>query len=180
MSESPSFLNPARFVASLEIARGAVVADFGAGSGFYAIPLAEKVGPEGKVYAFDIQPQAVDRIRASARLHHLLNIDAVRADLETERGTRLKDHVADAVIAASILHQVADPGAVLREAARITKPGRMLVVVEWDLSKFPGGPKMERRIPKLKARQYAEAAGFMMDREVAAGSHHYALLFRRN
>jgi len=88
--------------------------------------------------------------------------------------------VADAVIAASILHQVADPGAVLREAARITKPGRMLVVVEWDLSKFPGGPKMELRIPKSKARQYAEAAGFMMDREVAAGSHHYALLFRRN
>jgi len=174
------FVDPEKAVEALDLRPGMKAADFGCGAGFYTIPLARRLGEAGKVYAFDIQPQAVDRIRASARLHHLLNIDAVRADLETERGTRLKDHVADAVIAASILHQVADPGAVLREAARITKPGRMLVVVEWDLSKFPGGPKMELRIPKSKARQYAEAAGFMMDREVAAGSHHYALLFRRN
>lgn len=180
MSEGPSFLNPARFVASLEIPRGSIVADFGAGSGFYAIPLAEKVGPEGKVYAFDIQKQAIEQIRSRARLHHLLNIEAVTADLEIKRGTRLKDHVVDAVLAASILHQAADPGAVLEEAARIIKPGRKLVIVEWDQSQFPGGPKPQLRIPKSKARQYAEAAGFQLDREIAAGSHHYALIFRRS
>ena len=96
-----SFAHPERNVEVFFLHPQSVVADFGAGSGFYAVPLARKVGAEGKVYAFDILPHAVDQIRSNAKMLRLLQMDAVRADLETERGSRLKDAVADFVLVAS-------------------------------------------------------------------------------
>lgn len=180
MADTQSFLNPSRLVASIDISRGSVVSDFGCGPGFFAVPLAEKVGAEGKVYAFDVQPQALMRLRSNARLRHLLNIDAVHADLELPRGTHLKDGVCDLVLIASILHQVSNKEALFVEASRILKPGRMLVVVEWDQSPIPGGPPIPSRISKSSVGALAAASGFQMDREIPAGSHHYCLFFRRN
>ena len=179
MADDKSFLNPSRLIASIDIPSGGVAADFGAGSGFFAIPLAARVAAEGKVYAFDIRPDLLAQLRSNARLRHLLNIEAVVADLELPRATHLKDAVADIVLVASILHQVGDKAAVLKEAARILKPGRMLVLIEWDQSKVAGGPPLPMRLAQAKARELGEAAGFQTDREIAAGSHHYCLLFRR-
>lgn len=179
MPAEPSFLNPSRLIMDLDISRGSIAADFGAGSGFFALPLAERVGAEGKVYAFDVQPHAILRLRSNARARHLLNIEAVVADLERPRGTHVKDAVVDVVLIASVLHQASDKAALFTEAARILKPGRMLVVIEWDQSKIAGGPPLESRVVKSEALEFAEAAGFQMDREIAAGSHHYCLLFRR-
>jgi ubiquinone/menaquinone biosynthesis C-methylase UbiE len=168
----------------LDIPKGSIVADFGAGSGFYAIPLAEKVGPEGKVYAFDVQPQAVERIRSLAHLRHLLNIDAIVTDLELENATRLKEGVCDAVLIASVLHQVENPLAVLKEARRILKPGRQMIFIEWDRpvvkegqSPTPGGPPASARILQPRAKELAQTVGLVLDREISAGSHHYGLIF---
>lgn len=179
MPETETFLNPERIVETFEIPKGGVAADFGAGSGFYTMALARRVGPEGKVYAFDIQASMADLIRSNARLRHLLQVDAVRADLESERGTRLKDGVCDFILVASILHQAEDKAAILREAARVLKPGRPMAVIEWDEERSSAGPRMEARLPKARARALAESAGFMQDREFSAGSHHYGLLFKR-
>lgn len=178
-ADERSFLNPERAVSYFDVPRGGMVADFGAGSGFYTMPLARKVGAEGKVYAFDVLPQAVDQIRSQAKLLRLLQVDAVRADLEIERGSRLKDASADFVLVASILHQADDKLAVLHEAARILKPGRTMAVIEWDQSPAPGGPSMELRLTQSKVKELANAAGFIMDREFEAGSHHFGVLFKK-
>ncbi|MBI2055170.1 MAG: class I SAM-dependent methyltransferase [Candidatus Sungbacteria bacterium] len=174
-----AFLNPERVVSYFDIPKGGVVADFGAGSGFYSVPLARKVGAEGKVYAFDILPHAVDQIRSNAKMLRLLQLDAVRADLEAERGSRLKDASTDFVLVASILHQADDKSAVLNEAARILKPGRTMAVIEWDQSPAPGGPPMELRLTQSKVKELANTAGFIMDREFEAGSHHFGILFKK-
>jgi ubiquinone/menaquinone biosynthesis C-methylase UbiE len=179
MPTETSFLSPERIVSYLNIPRGGVVADFGAGFGFYAVPLARSVGPEGKVYAFDVQAEAISEIRSRARLLHFLQLDAVRVDLERDHGSRLRDAVADLVLVASILHQAENKNAVLLEAARILKPGRTMVIIEWDNSSVPAGPAQNFRIPKSKAKEMAEAAGFILDREFEAGSHHYGLLFKK-
>jgi ubiquinone/menaquinone biosynthesis C-methylase UbiE len=174
-----TFVSPAKLVQFLDIPRGSIVADLGAGSGFYTIPLAEKVGPEGKVYAFDVQLSAVSRIQSLAHLRHLLNIDAVVADLELDNATHLKEGVCDAVLIASVLHQVENPLAVLKEARRILKPGRLMIFIEWDQSSVPGGPLLSMRISPDKAKELGQTAGFLFDREVSAGSHHYGLLFQK-
>ena len=174
-----SFINQARLDQRLDISRGSAVADFGAGSGFYTIPLAEKVGPEGKVYAFDIQKDAVARIQSLARLRHFLNVDAIVADLELPNATHLREAVCDLVLVASVLHQAGDPAAILKEAQRILKPGRMLIIVEWGQSNIAGGPPPSMRLLPPRTRALAESAGFIFDRDIPAGSHHYGLLFRR-
>lgn len=179
LETATSFINPARLVQNLEISRGSAVADFGAGSGFYTIPLADKVGPEGKVYAFDVQKDAVARIQSLARLRHFLNVDAIVADLELPNATHLREAVCDLVLVASVLHQADDPAAILKEARRILKPGRMLVIVEWGGSNIAGGPPLEMRLLPPRARALAESAGFIFDQDIPAGSHHYGLLFRR-
>lgn len=177
--ETAQFISPERIVSYLDIQPGSVVADFGSGSGHYTMPLARRAGPEGKVYAFDILPQAVDLVRSQSRLTHLLNIDAIRADLEEPHGTHLKDGVCDLVLVSSILHQADDKAAILTEASRVLKPGRSLALIEWDETAVAGGPPREMRIPKSKAKDIIQAAGFVLDREFEAGSHHYGLLFRK-
>jgi ubiquinone/menaquinone biosynthesis C-methylase UbiE len=174
-----SFLSPAKIVDSFDLPRGSVAADFGSGTGFYTMALAKKVGPQGKVYAFDIQPHAVDLVRSSARLAHMLHVETHHANLETPHGSRLKDAVVDFVLIASILHQADDKPALLKEAARITKPGRAMAMIEWDEGRSLGGPPAELRVSRGKAKELAEASGFLLDREFAAGSQHYGLLFKK-
>lgn len=180
MSEvETSFLSPAKIVDAFDLPRGSIAADFGAGSGFYTLPLARTVGPEGKVYAFDVQKHTVDLIQSSARLAHLLQVEAMHANLELPRGSHLKDSAVDFVLVASILHQADDKSAVLGEAARVLKPGRAMAMIEWDDTKSFAGPPMALRISRAKGRELAESNGFILDREFAAGGHHYGLLFKK-
>lgn len=174
-----TFLHPERIIARFSLKLGARTADFGAGSGFFTIPLARAVGSEGRVYAIDIQKHSLDVIKAKARLEHLLNIEYVWGDLETAGGSKIKDASVDFVIISNILFQAEKRQEVLREAFRVLAKGGRCAVIEWDESKFSFGPPMDLRVPKRAAQASAEAVGFEQEKEFEAGTHHYGLLFRK-
>lgn len=178
-SGTGGFLQPERIVARLDIRPGMVVADFGAGSGYFSIPAARKVGENGKVYAIDIQPHAVDLIRSKANLEHLRNIETIWADLERPQGSHLPDNAVDFVIVANILFQAEAKSEVFKEARRVLRTGGYLAVLEWDETPFPAGPPMTLRTPKAGVKRMAEEAGFELEKEFDAGSHHYGLLFKK-
>lgn len=157
-----------------------VVADFGAGGGYFTIPLARLVGENGKVYAIDIQKQVLDLIKSKANLEHLLNVEAVWADLELLKGSRLMDNAVDFVMVANILFQVEKKREVLQEAWRVVRSGGELVILEWDEVPFPAGPSPLLRLAKATARHLAEEVGFRLEKEFEAGSHHYGLLFKKS
>ncbi len=171
------FLQPERIVSRLDIRPGMVVADFGAGGGYFSIPAARKVGENGKVYAIDIQPHAVDLIRSKANLAHLLNIETIWADLERPEGSHLPSNGVDFVILANILFQAEAKGEIFKEARRVLHTGGRLAVLEWDETPFPAGPAMTLRTPKAGVKRMAEEAGFELEKEFDAGSHHFGLLF---
>jgi ubiquinone/menaquinone biosynthesis C-methylase UbiE len=173
------FLHPERIARYFDLRPGMVVADFGAGGGYFTIPAARLVGPEGKVFAIDIQKQSLDNIRSKAALEHLRHIEAVWADLESPRGSRLPNHAADFVIIANILFQIEKKQELFNEANRILRAGGRLAVLEWDETPFPAGPAVNLRAPKNSVRRSAEEAGFELEKEFEAGSHHYGLLFRK-
>jgi len=178
-SGTGGFLHPERILNYLDIRPGMVVVDFGCGGGYFTVPAARKVGENGKVYAIDIQKQVIDLIKSRANLEHLLHIETIWADLEKEKGSRLRDGLADFVIIANILFQAEKKKQIMEEAWRILRLGGKVAVIEWDETPFSGGPDLALRISRELAESMAEEAGFELEKEFEAGSHHYGLLFKK-
>lgn len=173
------FIEPEEIVQRLDVQAGMKVADFGSGSGYFSIPLARLVGDDGKVYALDIQKDVLETVKSRAKTENLLNIETVWANLELPRGSKLDDGKVDLVIISNILFQAEDKGAVVKESARILKPGGSLVVFEWDETASPPGPPLELRIGKSTVRDLTQKAGFSFSKDLDAGSHHYGLIFKK-
>ncbi|MEK9147813.1 MAG: methyltransferase domain-containing protein [Patescibacteria group bacterium] len=173
------FLQPERIMANFELRPGMMVADFGAGGGYFSIPAARLVGENGKVWAIDVQKQATDLIKSRANLEHLPQLETVWADLELAKGSRLPDNAVDLVIVANILFQAEKKKEVLAEARRVIRSGGRLAILEWDDTPFPAGPSPALRLTQAAARRLAEEAGFTLEKEFDAGLHHYGLLLRK-
>lgn len=176
---SGGFLDPEKIVDLFGIEKGDHVADFGAGHGYYTIPLARRVGGNGKVYAVDIQRQVLDVIRTKAKLEHLLNIETVLANLEEDNGSKIKEQYCDFVVISNILFQADEKQNVVREAYRILRAGGRLAMIEWDMNSGNFGPTRNLRVSRELARNLALDEGFEFDREFAAGVFHYGLLFKK-
>ena len=155
------------------------VADFGCGSGHWVIPLAKQIGSQGKIYAVDIQKEALEAVRSQAKLEHIDSIETIWADLELPGATKLKDGIIDLIIIANILFQAENKTNVLQEALRILKPSGRLMLVEWDMSQTIAGPSMANRIPRQEVETLLAKVGFIFEKEFSAGSQHYGLLFRK-
>ena len=173
------FLHPERTLAELDIRPGMTVADFGAGGGYFTIPAARMIGNGGKVYAIDVQKQAINLVKSRANLEHLLQVDTIWADLELPQGSGLADQSVDVVLIANILFQAEKKGVILGEAWRVLRQGGTLAILEWDQTPFPAGPPPESRVPKEEARNLAQTAGFAFEHEFNSGDHHYGLLFKK-
>lgn len=163
-----SFLNPEGVVDEWDIRPGETIADFGAGSGFFSIALAKRVGYAGKVYALDIRQEALDAIKSKAKLYRLLNIDLVRVNLETERGSGIKNDTMDKVVISNILFQAENKKNIIEEAFRILKSGGVAIAIEW-----------KEKVKKDEVERLFADAGFSLKKEFGAGSHHYGLIFKK-
>ena len=177
------FLHPSIVHQYLQIRPGMRIADFGCGSGHWAIILARTVGSSGKVFAIDVQESALEATRAQARHAHLTNIETIRANVEVPNATTLKDATVDAVMISNMLFQADQKANVAAEAARIIKPGGRAFLIDWDTATEPAnsswGPPPASRVTRQDAEQLFISAGFRFEKEFNAGSHHYGLMFRR-
>jgi ubiquinone/menaquinone biosynthesis C-methylase UbiE len=98
------------------------VLDYGCGPGSYIIPLAELVGESGKIYALDIHPLAIQRVKDIASKKQLTNVETILSDCQTG----LSDNSLDAVLLYDIFHHLSDPDVVLKELHRVLKPDGIL------------------------------------------------------
>ncbi len=170
------FADPSKNVQELGLRPGMIVADMGAGSGFYSLEAAQAVGKEGIVYAIDIQKELLLKLSKEAALRHLSNIEIICGDVEAVSGTKLKDACVDALIISNILFQTEKKNALLTEAYRILKPGGSVLFVEWSDS-FDGlGPQQKDIVSPEAAQALFAAAGFVSMRRFKAGAHHYGFL----
>ncbi|MBN1857487.1 MAG: class I SAM-dependent methyltransferase [Dehalococcoidia bacterium] len=110
------------FLEEAGVTHGLTVLDYGCGPGGYAVPAAEMVGREGKVYALDVNPTALRMTTEKAGKAKLLNITAILSDCETG----LAADSVDVALLYDIYHDLSDPLAVLTELHRILKPGGLL------------------------------------------------------
>jgi len=142
--ERLKWLPPAEVLAQLRIAAGMKVADIGAGTGYFAIPMARAVGASGQVLAIDLQPEMLDLLREK------LNGPETPRNIALRQGAAaqipLPDASVDVAFYANIWHELDDHGAVLREAWRILAPTGRIAILDWrkDMTPPPGPPQEHR------------------------------------
>ncbi len=107
---------------------GMTVAEIGAGHGRYAVQLAVRVGPNGRVYAEDIDPEALAHLRRRCRRWGLENVEAVLGEVIDPK---LPAARLDLIWIVSSYHHFDDPVALLRNARFALKPGGRLAIGEW-------------------------------------------------
>lgn len=172
-----SFLAPEQILKQLHIKEGARIADFGAGAGHLALLLAKKVGSDGRIYAIDVQKELLGRLHNDAKSMKLTNIDTLWLDLESHKGTGLKEKSMDIVMLANILFQINDKRVLIREAKRILKSGGQALVVDWSDSFDNTGPRPEMLASPSSVEKLFTEEGFVLSRVIEAGSHHYGRIF---
>jgi len=135
------------------------VAELGCGYGTFTVPLAARI--RGWVYGYDIEPEMVDTTQRRAFATGLTNVRAVLRDV-LEHGFDLPDEACDAVLLFNILHGES-PVAMLRESARIVRPGGLLAIIHWrsDIA-TPRGPPADIRPPPTQISQWASIAGSLI------------------
>lgn len=176
------FVDPGSLVHLISAEPGQRVADFGAGAGFFSIPLARAIGPTGKVYAVDINPNNLSIIRGKAAQEGVSDsLELVEANVESGDGLKLKPRSLDAVVLSSVLSQFKDQEAVLKQAKTLLKPGGALVIFEWHQRDMLLGPPPQARIAKEEVINllFASSRGFRLMQDVEVGFYHYCLVFNK-
>ena len=165
---------PDQIMDFLEIAEGSVVADLGAGGGWFTIRLANRVGPNGRVYAEDIQPEMISAISRRAERENLTN--RVQTVLGTSLDPLLPTPV-DVVLIVDAYHEMDDPTALLRNVRKSLKPGGRVGIVEFKKDGYGPGRPMEERVDPDTVIADAKAAGLRLDARGDFLRYHYLLKF---
>jgi len=121
---------PARLLKALKIKPGAVVADMGAGSGFFAFRMAPLVAPKGKVIAVDIQPEMLAIIGKRMKQRKVDNIQLVRG---TITDPKLPADTVDMILMVDVYHEFSHPWEMTRAMVKALRSGGRLVFVEYRL-----------------------------------------------
>jgi ubiquinone/menaquinone biosynthesis C-methylase UbiE len=121
---------PRKLMEALKLKPGHVVADVGAGSGYFTFPIAKKVGADGKVLAVDIQPEMLDIIRKRAKVGKIKNVEPVQG---TEKDPKLPDGEVDLILMVDVYHEFSYPFEMTEAMVRSLKPGGRLVFVEYRM-----------------------------------------------
>lgn len=171
------FSDPLKNIEQLGPKLGESVADFGSGSGHYSLALASLVGDKGTVYAVDIQKDLLSKLKNEAQKRGFLNIEVVWGDLEKSGGSRLKDGAVQLVVISNLLFQIADKGSVAKEAFRILASKGRLLVVDWSESFGGIGPRGDLVFSEESAKKLFSEVGFVFEKNISAGEHHYGIIF---
>lgn len=150
---------PERALRILQIKPGSVVADIGAGSGYYVVRLARLVGPNGRVYANDIQQGMLDIMRDRIERERLGNVELV---LGSDTDPRLPPAAFDLVLMVDVYHEFSEPQAMLRRIREALKPGGRLVLLEYraEDTRVPILP--DHKMTVAQARLEVESEGFRL------------------
>ncbi len=164
---------PELIMDALSIADGAVVADIGAGGGWFTVRLAQRVGPNGLVYAEDIQPQMIESINRRVSRAGLTNVQTI---IGTPSNPMIPAPI-DALLMVEVYGQLEDPVGLLRNVVPRLKPGGRVGIVEYRLDGGGPGPPFEERVEPETIISDAEAAGLRLQSRDDQFRFQYLLVF---
>lgn len=165
---------PARVIEALDLRPGDVVADIGAGSGYFAFRIAPRVAPRGRVLAVDIQPEMLEHLRAKAERLGVPNVAPVRG---SETDPNLPAGGVDLVLMVDVYHEFSYPWEMMAAIRRSLKPGGRVALVEYR-GEDPAVPiKPLHKMTEAQVRREMEAAGLRWARTVGTLPRQHILVF---
>lgn len=150
---------PAAVLRALGVRRGQVIADVGAGPGYFSLRLARAVGPAGHVYAVDPEPAILAVLRerlTRARVRNVTPVLGLGADPLLPPGR------CDLALIVDTYHHFPDGPAFLRRVARALRPGGRLVNIDFQRRDTPVGPPLEHRVAREAFLRDARRAGLLL------------------
>ena len=142
----------------MALSPGKTVADVGAGTGYFSLPLAHAVGPHGKIYAVDAQDEMLSRLRQKLDEASLSNVELIHAEADN---TGLPAGSCDLFLAANVWHEFNNHATVLRESARVLKAGGQIAILDWRTDAPPEpGPPLAHRLDSSSALDALRSHGF--------------------
>ena len=172
-----AYLPPDEAAAALGLLPGMVIADIGAGTGFFSIPFARWLGPLGRVFAVDMQPEMLQLL--GARLEAIAERDGIDLVEGTASETHLPDSSCDLAFLANIWHELDDRESVLAEAARILRAGGRIAILDWRLDvSGPPGPPAGHRVSQAEVESLLTRYRWAVEYSSAVGSYNYLVVAR--
>lgn len=171
----PSWQKPGAVLRAIGIRCGQVVADVGAGPGFFTLRLARAVGPAGRVYAVEPEPVLLDKLRTRLRAARVRNVTPV---LGLGEDPLLPPGRCDVALMVNVYHHFADGPGFLRKLARALAPGGRLVNIDFAKRETPVGPPVGHRVAREKFLRDARRAGLVLVAERRFLPYQYFLVLR--
>lgn len=154
---------PSKALDALELKPGMVVADIGAGSGYYSSRIAKRVGPTGRVYATDIQPGMIELLERRIKSEGLTNVTTVLGGMDDPK---LPPKSIDLAIMVDVYHELQQPQVFLQRLKDAFKPGGRLVLLEFR-KEDPKVPILEvHKMSVEEVKQEMEAEGLVIDKVI--------------
>ena len=119
---------PRKLMEALQLKPGMVVCDLGAGSGYFTFRMAKAVGPKGRVYAVDIQPEMCEVLEQRARQLKVTNVETI---LGTETDPKLPANTLDLILMVDVYHEFSYPYEMIESMMKSLKVGGKIVFVEY-------------------------------------------------
>lgn len=173
-SARDAWQQPERVLAVLGIAPGDVVADIGAGTGYFTWRLAERVGPSGHVFATDVQAVMLDELRSLVAERGLQNVTVVAAAFDDPS---LPPACCDLVLLAAVYKEITERVAYMQRVARILRPAGRVAILGFRPDAPGPGPPREVRLSEAEVRAELEAAGFALAESHDFVDRQYLLVF---
>jgi SAM-dependent methyltransferase len=151
--------NPDGALDALNLKSGMTVADVGAGSGYMSLKMAARVGPSGKVYAEDVQPEMLQLVRANAKKAKFSNIETVQGSFTDPM---LPKGQMDLVLLVDVYHEFSEPQKMLRGIRESLKPDGRLVLLEYRKEDPKIPIREEHKMTVAEVKTELEAEGFRL------------------
>jgi predicted methyltransferase len=163
---------PHEVIQALALKPDAVVADIGAGTGYFATRLAHMV-PKGRVYAVDTEPDMVRHLNERAKRNRLKNLSAVTG---TPNDPRLPQK-ADLVLLVDVYHHIGERERYFSKLSGNLKPGGRVAIIDFRMDS-PEGPPKAARIEPERVKAEMKRAGYELAQEHAFLPRQYFLVFQ--
>jgi arsenite methyltransferase len=169
-----AYQKPHEVLTALNLKPGEVIADIGAGSGYFTFRIAHHLGPNGKVFAVDVSPDMIRHINRRIRDLKTDNVVSVLADPDDPL---LAERSVNRFFICNVWHHVENPTNYLSMMKKMLKPGGEIVMIDFHKKELPFGPPLEMKIAREDLIKQMEANGFRLTKEHTFLPYQYFLVF---